>query len=268
MRELSQHGRAITIAVDVKLYQLLMGEVRVTRSGRLSIQGRVPAQFWRTVYFEDTKTVIYTRGFEMNVPRGLNRNGKTTEETKTTFANERAPSSIPQVDRDAGSMDWRLVPRVKCYLCGKSMLEGVCWCPHCHRPLLPHWSTALGRPRMGTWEEDWYRTIQTTLKEISIKPRDMTVRFDAYVADPWAVSGLLAALNPAEDLFIQLRTGFQVDEYAVRREPKIYKVDLTDAIAKSIVVTKLVLVMASKQYAGPIAFYACKANRAVARAAL
>ena len=75
-----------------------------------------------------------------------------------------------------------------------------------------------------------------------------------------------------------------MDEYAVRREPKIYKVDLTDAISKSIVVTKLILVMTSKQHAhkhmeyksefagepsrGPIAFYACKANRAVARAAL
>ena len=122
------------------------------------------------------------------------------------------------------------------------------------------------------------------MREVDIKPRDMTVRFDVYVVDPWAVSGLLAALNPAEGLFIQLRTGFQVDEYAVRREPKIYKVDLTDAISKSNVVTKLILVMASKQYAhkhveyksefagepsrGPMALYACKANRAVARAAL
>ena len=116
MRELSQHGRAITIAVDVRLYQLLKGEVRVTRSGKLSIQGRVPAQFWHTVYFEDSKTVIYMRGFEMNVPRGLHRNGKSTEEARTTFENELAQSSIPQGERDAGSMDWRLIPRVKCYL--------------------------------------------------------------------------------------------------------------------------------------------------------
>ena len=112
-------------------------------------------------------------------------------------------------------MDWRLIPRTKCYLCGKGIIEGVCWCPHCHRPLAPIGEQLYGRPRLG---------IQTRLKEIKIKPRDMTVRFDLYVVDLWAVSGLLAALNPAEDLFIQLRTGFQVDEYAVRREPKIYKV--------------------------------------------
>ena len=77
MRELSQHRRA----VDVRMYQLMKGEARVARSGRLSIQGRVPAQFWHTVYFEDTKTVIYTRGFDMNVPRGLSKNEKTTKET-------------------------------------------------------------------------------------------------------------------------------------------------------------------------------------------
>ena len=79
------------------------------------------------------------------------------------------------------------------------------------------------------------------MDEIKIKPRDMTVRFDTYTVDPWAVSGLFAALNPAEDLFIQLRTGFQVDEYSVRREPRVYKVDLTDAITKSIAVSKLIL---------------------------
>ena len=281
MRELSQHGRAITIAVDVRMYQLMKGEVRVARSGRLSIQGRVPAQFWHTVYFED---VIYTGGFEMNVPRGLSKNEKTTEEAVTIFANERADTNLANVESDVGSRDWRLIPRMRCYLCGKEILEGVCWCPHCHRPLAPVGEQLDGRPKMGTWEEGWFKAILTRLDEIKIKPRDMTVRFDTYTVDPWAVSGLFAALNPAEDVFIQLRMGFQVDEYSVRREPRIYKVDLTDAITKSIAVSKLILVMASKQYAhkhweyrnefvgeasrGPIGFYASKGNRAVARAAL
>ena len=227
----------------------MKGEVRVARSGRLSIQGRVLAQFWHTVYFEDTKTVIYTRGFEMNVPRDLSKNEKTTEETVTIFANERVDTNLANIESDAGSRDWRLIPRMRCYLCGKEILEGVCWCPHCHRPLAPVGEQLYGRPKMGTWEEGWFKAILTRLDEIKIKPRDMTVRFDTYTVDPWAVSGLFAALNPAEDLFIQLRTGFQVDEYSVRREPRIYKVDLTDAITKSIAVSKLILVMASKQYA-------------------
>ena len=256
----------------------------INQIGRLSIQGRVPAQFWHTVYFEDTKTVIYTRGFEMNVPRGLHKNERTTEEAVTIFANERVGTTLANIESDAGSRDWRLSPRMKCYLCGKEILGKVCWCPHCHRPLAPVEEQLYGRPKLGTWEEGWFKAILTRLDEIKIKPRDMTVRLDTYIVDPWAVSGLLAALNPAEDLFIQLRTGFQVDEYSVRREPRVYKVDLTDAITKSIAVTKLILVMASKQYAhkhweyrnefvgeasrGPIAFYASKGNRAVARAAL
>ena len=152
MRELSQHGRAITIAVDVRMYQLMKGEVRVARSGRISIQGRVPAQFWHTVYFEDTKTVIYTRGFEMNVPRGLSKNEKTTEETVSTFADERADTKLAKVESDAGSRDWRLVPRMRCYLCGKEILEGVCWCPHCHRPLAPVGEQLYRRPKLGTWD--------------------------------------------------------------------------------------------------------------------
>ena len=157
MRELSQHGRAVTIAVDVRLYQLMKGEVRVTRSGRLSIQGRVPVQFWRTVYFEDTKTVIYTRGFELNVPRGLHKNEKTTEETITTFARERVDTVLASVESDAGSRDWRLIPRMRCYLCGKEIFEGVCWCPHCHRP------TENGFPGGRVFSEERAKDLQSGL---------------------------------------------------------------------------------------------------------
>ena len=56
-------------------------------------------------------------------------------------------------------------------------------------PVGTHWGAALRETQDG-----YVGGILTRLDEIEIKPRDMTVRFDAYHVDPWAVSGLFAAL--------------------------------------------------------------------------
>ena len=47
------------------MYAIMSGEVRITRNGSISIQGWVASQFWHTVFFEDTFTIIYMRGLEI-----------------------------------------------------------------------------------------------------------------------------------------------------------------------------------------------------------
>ena len=63
-----------------------------------------------------------------------------------------------------------------------------------------------------------------------------------------AVVGMLASLNPAEDLYLQMRTGFQIDEYAARRKPTVYRADLADAVAKSAIVSQLIITLITKLY--------------------
>ena len=82
-----------------------------------------------------------------------------------------------------------------------------------------------GPPRLVDRIADQFRSVLTRMQEMTIKVRDTTVRLEKYGVDPWSICGdVLATLNPAEDLFLQGRTGFQTDEYSVKSKPSVFKV--------------------------------------------
>ena len=58
--------------------------------------------------------------------------------------------------------------------------------------------------------------------------------------------GMFASINPAEDLYLHMRTGFQIDEYTTRRKPTAYRADLADAVAKSATVSQLIITLITK----------------------
>ena len=185
LRELAQHGRAITIAVDVRLLQLMGGEVRITRNARISIQGRIPSQFWQTVFFEDTKTIIYTRGFEMGVAKGISAQGNQSLELRDTFAKESIPPGVARVEMEPQGQQWRLIPRVKCFLCSKDILEKVRWCPHCHRPISPPGEQLYGNIVLTERDKDHFQAILTRLIELNIPTRDVSARLALDKVERW-----------------------------------------------------------------------------------
>ena len=65
LRRLTNRGRRVTIAVDVALLKAAGGRVYLTRNGRLTVPGLIPNATWHYIFFEDTKTVIYERGIEL-----------------------------------------------------------------------------------------------------------------------------------------------------------------------------------------------------------
>ena len=284
MRELAQHGRAITMAIDVRLFKLMGGEVRVTRNARISTQGRIPSQFWHTVFFEDTKTIIYTRGFEMGVPKGVSAQGNVSTELRDTFAKESIRPGVARVKMEPQNQQWRLIPRVKCFLCGRDILEKICWCPHCHRPISPTGEQLYGNLVLTERDKDHFQAILTRLVELNISVRDISARLAIDQVDRRAMVGMFASMNPAEYLYLQMRTGFQVDEYAARRKPTVYKADLADAVAKSATVSQLIITLVTKLYNNTqhpmkneilrddalncLSFYACETIIPITKAAM
>ena len=156
------------MAIDVRLLQLVGGEVRITRNARISIQGRIPSQFWHTVFFEDTKTIIYTRGFEMGVAKGISAQGNQSLELRDMFAKESIRAGVARVEMEPQGPQWRLIPRVRCYLCSKEILEKVCWCPHCHRPISPPGEQLYGNIVLTERDKDHFQAILTRLVELNI----------------------------------------------------------------------------------------------------
>ena len=121
----------------------------------------------------------------MNIAAALVKNGVTSEVAKPSFEKENTDTKLAVVERDAGSLQWPLMPRIRCYLCGKEILEGVFWCPRCHRPLAPIKKQWFGRPRLGDWIADSFRCIIRRMIEIGVKPRDLTVRLEKFYVDLW-----------------------------------------------------------------------------------
>ena len=221
LRELAQHGRAITMAIDVRLFQLMGGEVRITRSARISIQGRIPSQIWHTVFFENTKTIIYTRGFEMGVAKGISAQGNSSSELRDVRKGIHPSGSCESRD-GAIEPTIKLIPRVRCYLCSREILEKVCWCPHCHRPISPPREQLYGNIVLTEKDKDHFQAILTRLVELNTPTRDVPARLAFHKVERWAIVGMFASINPAEDLYLHMRTGFQIDEYATRRKATVY----------------------------------------------
>ena len=236
------------MAIDVRLFQLMGGEVRITRNARISIQGRIPSQFWRTVFFEDTKTIIYTRGFEMGVAKGISAQGNRSSELRDMFAKESIRAGVARVEMEPQSQQWKLIPRVRCYLCSREILEKVCWCPHCHRPISLLGEQLYGNIVLTERDKDHFQAILTRLVELNICTRDVSARLALDKVERWAIAGMFASINPAEDLYLRMRTGFQIDEYATRRKPTVYRADLADAVAKSATVSQLIITLITKLY--------------------
>ena len=88
-------------------------------------------------------------------------------------------------------------------------------------------------------DKDHFQAILTRLVELNISTQDVLV-------ERWAIVGMFASLNPAEDLYLQMRTGFQID--AARRKPTVYRADLADAVAKSAIVSQFIITLITKLY--------------------
>ena len=264
LREIAQHGRSVTIAVDVRMYAIMSGEVRITRNGRISIQGWVASQF-----FEDTFTEIYMRGLEVKQDHG---NGRAQSSRELSQVFERAQAEIEVVDGTHNN---------RCYLCNKENLDRTCWCAYCNRPIAQYGQTVYGRPAQGRRLADYFEQIHHKLLAGNVKFADATVRMEGMMVDWRCIVAMLAAMNPAEDLFIQMRTGYQVDEYAVRRVPSIYRAKVAEMVAISSTLSHMMMLMASKQYnhndrtfktpmmeaRNPADFYALDINRSMTKAA-
>ena len=65
LRKLTNRGRRVTIAVDVTLLKAAGGRVYLTRNGRLAVPGLISNATWHYIFFENTKTIIYERGIEL-----------------------------------------------------------------------------------------------------------------------------------------------------------------------------------------------------------
>ena len=187
--------------------------MRITRNARISIQGRIPSQFWHTVFFEDTKTIIYTRGASRwESPKGVSAQGNQSSELRDVFAKEAIRPGTARVAMEPHGQQWRLIPRVKCFLCSKDILEKVCWCPHCHRPISPPGEQLYGNLVLTEKDKDYFQSILTRLIEVNISTRDVSARLGLDKVERWAVVGMFASMNPAEDLYLQMRTGFQTSD--------------------------------------------------------
>ena len=91
---------------------------------------------------------------------------------------------------------------------------------------------------------------------------------------------MFASLNPAKDLYLEMRTGFQVDEYAARGISTAYRADLADAVAKSAIVSQLIITLITKLYNNTQheilrdeamnchSFYACESIVSITKAAM
>ena len=72
--------------------EALRGEVRFTRNARI----------WHTVFFEDTKIIIYTRGFEMGVAKGISAQGNSSTEPTGSRTSREGPTE-PAMETDPES---------------------------------------------------------------------------------------------------------------------------------------------------------------------
>ena len=174
-----------------------------------------PQPMWHAVFFEETRTVIYTRGFETRASRILSRFldvpeggfisaviGSRSSVCLQTWSfwllvgNNKLKnfcSSFPRLVQ----IRPQAIQSMSNWIYFGAILEGVCWCPHCHRPLMPMGEFMYGPPRLVDRIADQFRSVLTCMQEMNIKVRDTTVRLEKYGVDPWSISSdVLATLNP------------------------------------------------------------------------
>ena len=183
----------------------------------------------------------------MGVAKGISAQGNQSLELRDTL-NESIRPGTARVEMEPQGQQWKLILRVKCFLCSKDILEKVCWCPHCHRPISPPGEQLYGNIVLTERDKDHFQAILTRLVEMNISARDISARLALDKVERWAVVGMFASMNPAEDLYLQMRAGFQTDEYAARRKPTVYRADLADMVAKSAIVSQLIIALITKLY--------------------
>ena len=232
LRLAAVRGRRIGIAIDMRMFTLIGGDVVVTRSGRFMLLGPVPMACWKAVWFEDTYTALYMRDCELDM-----------------LADERGVSQVnrDRLSKTLGTDEYRDRVRwimsemteecVHCLACHCRMAKGIVICPMCCKPMPSYPDYLMG---MNLWEitdrnatmgrkAKWKTKLQEALDRAGIKIsfRMVAERIDMIERD--VVAGILASLNPAEDWYLGFRAGLWPEYEIAASRPGVYRFAMEEA---------------------------------------
>ena len=165
MREVAQHGRSVTIAVDVRMYAIMSGEVRTAWNGRLSTQGWIKS----ILAYGILRGHVDVRRLEIK-PEPNKGRPQRRGELKRYFEKAQAIKDTGEApgNRHLGGRDWKIVPQRDP---GRS-----CWCAYCNRPIAPYGQVMYGRPGQGARHADFFQAIHNKLLSVDVKFGDVSAR--------------------------------------------------------------------------------------------
>ena len=241
LRQAAYRGRKIGIAVDVRAYALMGGEVFLTRRGRLTVTTPIVQAFWKAVWFEETFTAIYMREFEIDVPP---RAGGDAEYEPTL---NKIMKDVVRVGWDRATRYEEVVNMLKpeltaCPCCLVNTTKGVTFCVECAKPIPSlsdyyrgmMFSHETGMPIQGRkmgWKVHMERKIRDLHKDV--KWRLVTDRLD--IMDKKVVAGIIASANPAEDWWLAFRIGASPEAEIIVSQPGVYRLELEDAATHAMI---------------------------------
>ena len=232
LRLAAVRGRKIGIAIDMRMFALIGGDVVVTRSGRFMLLGTVPMACWKAVWFEDTYTALYMRDCELEMVDDERGNSQVNRDR---LAKTLGPDEYrDRVRWIAAEMKEECV---HCLACHCRMAKGIVICPMCCKPMPSYPDYLMG---MNMWEITdrkatmgrktiWKTKLQEALDRtgITISFRMVAERID--MIEQGVVAGVLASLNPAEDWYLGFRAGLWPEYEVAASRPGVFRFIVDEA---------------------------------------